>query len=119
MSENGKLYICEKCGNIIQMVRASGVPVMCCGQKMAEYQVEEAPVCDLQPLDLKSNENYLICKCNNVSYFDILDEIHRHTDVTELLDMFEDVKNTTHCSTGCGGCYDKVIAVISAAMSGH
>jgi len=31
-----KFYICEHCGNIIAMVKSSGVPVMCCGQKMVE-----------------------------------------------------------------------------------
>lgn len=31
-----KFYICEHCGNIIAMVKPSGVPVMCCGQKMTE-----------------------------------------------------------------------------------
>lgn len=87
------------------------------GLWMAE--IEEPLVCDLKPLDTKATENYLVCKCNNVSFFDILDEIHRQKDATELLDVFEKVKNTTHCSTGCGGCYEKVIAIISEAMSGH
>ncbi len=31
-----KFYICEHCGNIIEMVKDAGVPVMCCGQKMKE-----------------------------------------------------------------------------------
>ena len=31
-----KFYICEHCGNMIAMVKDSGVPVMCCGQKMKE-----------------------------------------------------------------------------------
>lgn len=31
-----KFYICEHCGNIIAMVKNSGVPVMCCGQNMTE-----------------------------------------------------------------------------------
>ena len=31
-----KFYICEHCGNIIAVVKASGVPVMCCGSKMKE-----------------------------------------------------------------------------------
>lgn len=31
-----KFYICEHCGNIIAMVKSSGVPIMCCGQKMTE-----------------------------------------------------------------------------------
>ena len=31
-----KFYICEHCGNIVAEVKSSGVPVMCCGQKMKE-----------------------------------------------------------------------------------
>ena len=31
-----KFYICQHCGNIVAMVKDSGVPVMCCGQKMTE-----------------------------------------------------------------------------------
>lgn len=204
---DNKFYICEHCGNLIGMVHDSGVPMMCCGQKMtlleagsvdaskekhvpvaylsgnvvtvtvgsvehpmtedhsilwvylktdkggqrkclevgkapsvtfalydekplAVYaycnlhglwmsEVTEPLVCNLKPLDTKSNENYLVCKCNNVSFFDILDAVHNHSNVTELLDVFEKVKNTTHCSTGCGGCYEKVLAIISEAMSGR
>lgn len=31
-----KFYICRTCGNQIQIVRASGVPVFCCGKPMEE-----------------------------------------------------------------------------------
>ena len=31
-----KFFICEHCGNIIAMVNDTGVPVMCCGQKMTQ-----------------------------------------------------------------------------------
>lgn len=31
-----KFFICEKCGNIIAMVKESGAHVVCCGQKMTE-----------------------------------------------------------------------------------
>ncbi len=31
-----KFFVCEKCGNIIAIVKESGVPVVCCGQKMTE-----------------------------------------------------------------------------------
>ena len=31
-----KFYICSHCGNIIAYVKSSGVPVMCCGEKMQE-----------------------------------------------------------------------------------
>lgn len=201
-----KFYICEHCGKIVALVRESGVPVMCCGQKMKEivpgetdaavekhvpaYTVsgnkvyvtvgevehpmteehyiewvslqtscgnqrkalhpgdapsvcfalcdgeaveavyaycnlhslwkadKEAviPVCDLQPVDTKSVENYVVCKCNNVTYFDILDELGKHSDISELLEAFEAVKDTTRCSTGCGGCYDKVLHIISDSI---
>ena len=31
-----KFYRCDHCGNIVTFVHSSGVPVMCCGQKMTE-----------------------------------------------------------------------------------
>ena len=31
---NTKYDICEKCGNLIEKIDDSGVPVVCCGQKM-------------------------------------------------------------------------------------
>lgn len=31
-----KFFICERCGNIVAMVKPSGVPVVCCGQPMKE-----------------------------------------------------------------------------------
>jgi len=34
MCNNSKFYICEKCGNLVGMINESGVPMMCCGQKM-------------------------------------------------------------------------------------
>lgn len=205
MCTENNFYICAHCGNLVEMIQDSGVPMMCCGRPMTKLEagveeashekhipvvtvngetvtvevgavehpmvaqhsilwvylqtdkgcqrkclevgkapvvtfaladekpvaayaycnlhglwkadVEEPKVCTLKPLDTASNENYVVCKCNNVTYFDILDEIHQHDDIGNLMDVFEAVKNTTHCSTGCGGCYDKVIAIISESMS--
>lgn len=31
---SGKFFICRHCGNIVGMVKSSGVPVVCCGEKM-------------------------------------------------------------------------------------
>ena len=36
--KNAKFYICEKCGNLVGMINASGVPMMCCGQKMTALE---------------------------------------------------------------------------------
>ena len=33
-----KFYICEHCGNIIGKIHDSGVPVVCCGQKMTRLE---------------------------------------------------------------------------------
>ena len=33
-----EFYICEHCGNIIAMVKNSGVPVKCCGQNMTKIE---------------------------------------------------------------------------------
>lgn len=31
-----KFYICKHCGNIVAMVKPSGVPIVCCGDNMTE-----------------------------------------------------------------------------------
>mgnify|MGYP002554902905 CR=1 FL=1 len=31
-----KFYVCKHCGNIIAFAKNSGVPVICCGEKMEE-----------------------------------------------------------------------------------
>jgi len=33
-----KFYICEKCGNVVEMVECSGVTPVCCGQKMTAIE---------------------------------------------------------------------------------
>jgi superoxide reductase len=33
---NPKFYVCKHCGNIIAYAKNTGVPVMCCGEKMVE-----------------------------------------------------------------------------------
>ena len=36
MKNSVKFYVCEHCGNVVEKVEDHGVPVMCCGKKMAE-----------------------------------------------------------------------------------
>ena len=33
-----KFFICEKCGNLAGLINASGVPMVCCGQKMTALE---------------------------------------------------------------------------------
>ncbi len=37
MCEN-RFFICEKCGNTVGLIKSSGVPMMCCGQKMTALE---------------------------------------------------------------------------------
>ena len=63
-------------------------------------------------------ENYMVCNCKQVSYGDIIDALHEHENFDNVLSAFEEVKAVTHCSTGCGGCHDKVMKIISDEMMG-
>lgn len=64
-------------------------------------------------------ENYMVCNCKQVSYFSILDALHGMKNFEDVLAVFESVKEVTHCSTGCGGCHDKVLQIISEVMMGQ
>jgi len=64
-------------------------------------------------------ENYMICNCKQVSYWDIADALQEHKEFKNVLEAFEDVQKVTHCSTGCGGCHNKVLDAISELLMGH
>ena len=46
---------------------------------------------------------------------EMIKEIQR--EIAKFEKEFEDVQKITHCSTGCGGCHDKIMAIISDLMS--
>lgn len=61
-------------------------------------------------------ENYVICKCKQVTYFDVEDALHKFDTLTDVEKAFEEVQKITHCSTGCGGCHGKILDAISEIM---
>ena len=63
-------------------------------------------------------ENYLVCNCKKVTYANIADALHENESFGDVLKAFEGVQKITHCSTGCGGCHQKVLDVISEIMMG-
>lgn len=63
-------------------------------------------------------ENYMVCNCMQVSYNDIADALHNLKSFDDVLGAFKSVQDVTHCSTGCGGCHQKVLDLISEIMSG-
>ncbi|MBQ9980874.1 MAG: (2Fe-2S)-binding protein [Oscillospiraceae bacterium] len=60
--------------------------------------------------------DYTVCNCMQVSYGNIVDALRELSDFGDVLSAFEGVKEITHCSTGCGGCHDKVMDIISDVM---
>ena len=61
-------------------------------------------------------ENYMICNCKQVSYFDIAEALEKNNKFDDVLEAFKSVQLITNCSTGCGGCYNKVLDAISEIM---
>ncbi len=83
-----------------------------------EVQVAEPEnTCTVEEVPVSENENYVVCNCNNVSFADIEVALHSNKRFSDVLAAFDKVKDTTHCSTGCGGCHDKVMNIISDLMS--
>lgn len=58
----------------------------------------------------------VICKCKQVSFSDVERALRQIDNFTDLLHSFEEVQKITHCSTGCGGCHDKIMDAISQIM---
>ena len=62
-------------------------------------------------------ENYIICNCKKVSYADVEKALLKESKFENVEKAFKDVQEITHCSTGCGGCHDKIMDAISQIMS--
>lgn len=58
----------------------------------------------------------VICKCKKVSFSDVEKALRQINNFTDLIHSFEEVQQITHCSTGCGGCHDKIMDAISQIM---
>ena len=57
-------------------------------------------------------ENTEICHCKHVTLADIDDALHRSAHFSDVEEEFR------QCSTGCGGCHDKIMGIISERLSG-
>ncbi|MDD6200211.1 MAG: (2Fe-2S)-binding protein [Firmicutes bacterium] len=62
--------------------------------------------------------NEVICKCKNVTLADIDRVLYQSARFTDVEKEFEELQRLTNCSTGCGGCHDKIMKIVSQAVSG-
>ena len=60
--------------------------------------------------------NEVICNCKHVTYHDVEQVLLNEEKFSDVLKAFDEVQRITKCSTGCGGCHDKIIGVISDIM---
>ena len=60
----------------------------------------------------------MVCNCMQVSYADIANALDANKNFDSVLEAFENVQQATSCSTGCGGCYQQVLDIISEIMMG-
>ena len=61
--------------------------------------------------------DYTICNCKQVTYFDVMDALDKFEKFADVEKNFEEVQKITNCSTGCGGCHNKILDAISEIMS--
>ncbi len=62
-------------------------------------------------------ENYTICNCKQVTRFDVEEALEKCQKFEDVETTFREVQAITHCSTGCGGCHDKILTAISQIMN--
>ena len=62
--------------------------------------------------------NEVICKCKNVTLADIDRVLYQSARFTDVEKELEELQRLTNCSTGCGGCHDKIMQIVSQAVSG-
>ncbi len=69
MVDPKKLYVCKHCGNIVGLIEDKGVPLVCCGEKMAELvaNTQDAAVEKHLPV-VEKNGNELTVSVGSVSH---------------------------------------------------
>ena len=61
-------------------------------------------------------QDVLICKCKKVYFSDVEHTLNQMDHYDVVKQSFTEVQSITHCSTGCGGCHDKIMDAISEIM---
>lgn len=67
---------------------------------------------------MKGYVDEIICKCKKVKRSDIERALYDLKTMEDVEAQFKHVQEITHCSTGCGGCHNKILDIISEYISG-
>ena len=64
-----KFYTCEHCGNMIAMVKDSGVPISCCGENMKEITANTTEAATEKHVPVvEVNGNHVVVKVGSVDH---------------------------------------------------
>lgn len=59
----------------------------------------------------------VICNCKQVTYGMIEEAMYHHNDLSDVVQLFDEVQKETSCSTGCGGCHNKILDIIADLLN--
>lgn len=59
----------------------------------------------------------VICNCKQVTYGMIEEAMYHHNDLSDVVQLFDEVQKETACSTGCGGCHSKILDIIADLLN--
>ena len=59
----------------------------------------------------------IVCNCKQVRYSDIMKALQNGKRLDDVQEEFKRIQEMTQASTGCGGCYHKVLDIISQELS--
>lgn len=59
----------------------------------------------------------VICNCKQVTYGIIEEAMYHHNDLSDVVQLFDEVQKETSCSTGCGGCHSRILDIIADLLN--
>ncbi|MCL2446016.1 MAG: desulfoferrodoxin [Oscillospiraceae bacterium] len=66
-----KFFLCKQCGNLIATINASGVPMICCGEAMAELVANTVDAAVEKHLPVVKTAQQCACGCNNALHIEV------------------------------------------------
>ena len=62
-------------------------------------------------------DDKVVCVCNQVHYSEIIKALNQGGKPKTVQDGFKKVQDATMAAAGCGGCYQKVMDIISKELN--
>jgi len=95
MCGNQKFFICKHCGNLIGLIDNKGVPMICCGEKMAELVPNTVDAAHEKhvPVVAKATECACGCQCGGALTIEVGGTHHPMTDEHHISFIYIETEN--------------------------